>query len=523
MPKKIAIVEIAFLIAIVLIITRIIYLGFTQSKNIINQDLIKGRGTILDRNGRPLAITYRVMSVYTDPSSLGEKEKNYITDGLSKILGINREEIYAKLNKNSKFVWLYREIPDNKKVDILKLSDEFYKKFSKNGLHIFEETTRKYPLGEKISTVIGKVGEGNRGLSGIEFSLESVLTENGGENVKVTLSIDKYVQEIAYLEIEKAVTEFSAELGIAIVASKNGEILAMVDYPSFNPYDNVFPFNSRAISYILEPGSVMKLASIAFALANYPGIYNKTYLCEGNVNLFGHIIKEKAHGVVSLDDIIAYSCNVGMIKIAEDFNPEDFYKFLVRLGFGEKVGVGIPGEEKGILRQPVYWNAISKYMISIGQEIGVTPIQLLKFALEIANDGKMIQPKLIKNIFFSDGSMREKFYIEGDQVFNSDIAKLLKFYMKSVITRGTGKLAKIDGIEVIGKTGTGQIVNPMGGYFKDRYNSVFIGMLPYDDPKLIGIVILVNPKREKQAGLSAAPTFSSLVSKILAYDRSLLK
>ncbi|MGB9622077.1 MAG: peptidoglycan D,D-transpeptidase FtsI family protein, partial [Brevinematia bacterium] len=468
--------------------------------------------------------SYKTLSIWANPQTLSEIEKRYLTKLLENLLPNQKEKILNKFNEKSSFVWISRKIPESQFGLINEITNNFYSKFGKKGIFLIEEYVRRYPLGQVASPVIGSVDIDNRGLSGIEYSFDDILLEKNNESGKIYLTIDRYIQEITYTELEKNVKALEADLGIAIFAKKDGEILAIADYPSYDPNDlKSIPINSKAVSYIFEPGSVMKLASASLALKRDPEILNKYFRCDGEIEIFNHKIKEAPHGDVKIGDIIAYSCNVGMLKIASEFQDNDLFFFLRTLGFGDKTYIGIPGEEKGILRPYNEWSLLSKYMISIGQEIGVTAIQLLKMGLIIANDGRKVNPKLVKKIILPSGNKKDIFYEEGKEIIPQEIAKKIKEFSRRTVIYGTGKLAEIENIEIGGKTGTGQIYNPSGGYHKDQYNSVFLGFVPYNNPQLIGIVVIINPKKSKQGGQSAAPTFREILKKILAYQPSIIQ
>ncbi len=526
MSKRLTIITYIFLAIMVLITIRITYLIFTQTQSYKKPERISGnRGLIVDRNEKTLAISYKTFSIFCDPSILPESEKEFIAIALSKAINQKPDEILSKLRKNSRFIWIARKIPEEYIADLSNTITNINSRLSRGRLELEYEFIRRYPLGEKASGIVGTVGIDNQGLSGIEFSFDDILREKNGTVGKIVLSIDKYIQEIAHIELAKSVEEFGAEMGIVIIANKKGEILAMSDYPSHNPYSlSTTPSSSKAVNYIIEPGSVMKIPSIALAISKEPSITNNKYECTGKIRLFDHTIVEPKHGIVSPEQIIAYSCNIGMIKISETYQPNELYFFLKSLGFGEKTFIGLPGEEKGILKDYKQWSGITKQMISIGQEIGVTGIQLLKMGLIIANDGILVNPKLIKFIVLPNGEIKKINYNDGIRIIPEYAVETIKSFMRKSVEYGTSKLAEIEGLEIGGKTGTGQIFDiSTRKYFKDKYNSVFLGLLPYKNTKLIGLVILVNPQKQKQGGLSAAPTLKRILEKIIAYDPSLIQ
>ncbi len=524
MNKRILVVFYIFLVLVLVVVVRVVYLNFSSIVSSAPKRSSGDRGEIFDRNGNVLAVSYKTFSLGVDSSKISDVEGKYIAKVVSHSLGLKYDDVVKKFNKGSRFVWLVRKVPENKVGDIIRITNDFESVFGKKVLVVVEEYVRRYPLGEKASTVVGSVNVDNEGISGFEYSFNDVLFEKERKKGRLYLTIDKYIQEITYLELMKSVKEFEADLGFAVFATKEGEILSMVDYPSFDPNNlSVIPFSSRVVSYVIEPGSVMKLASMSFALSFVRGIENFYYNCDGVIRIYGHLIREKAHGKVSLEDIIAYSCNVGMLRVIENFDDRSFYYFLRSLGFGDKTSVGLPGEEKGILRPFSDWSGISKYMIGIGQEIGVTGIQLLRMGLVIANNGFNVYPKIVKEIVLPSGDRKYIRYSEEMRVINSDVTRKIMKYMRSAVEYGTGKLAGVKFVDVAGKTGTGQIYNPSGGYYKDSYNAVFLGIALKGEAKLVGVVVLVNPKRLKQGGMSAAPTFRSILEKIVSYNPYLIQ
>ncbi|MCX8029749.1 MAG: penicillin-binding protein 2 [Brevinematales bacterium] len=520
MSKRIWILFSVFLVAVAIVAVRLITLMIPTTLTDKTRSKTTGnRGILFDRNKNILAVSYKGFSAWVNPKELSSYEKKYLSELVTKYFNINKDIITERLNKNSNFSWIVRRLSEDKIKKLIALTNEFQEKFNKNSIKIVEEYTRSYPLLEKASTVVGTVNVDNEGISGIEYSFNDILLENNNKSGNITLTIDKYIQEIAYIELSKSVKELEADLGMAIFSKKDGEIIAIVDYPSFDP-NNItkIPFTSRGVSYIVEPGSVMKLASMALILEKFPEIEKQKYICNGIVKVYNHTIREQAHGIVQTSSIIAHSCNVGMLQLADKLNENELYFFLRSLGFGEKTMLGLPGEETGILRPFNEWSRLSKYMLSIGQEIGVSAIQLLKLGLIIANDGININPRLIKEVVLPDGSTKDIVTSQGVRIMSSYVANKIRKYSRDSVEYGTSKLAEIKGLYVGGKTGTGQIYNPKGGYYKDQYNAVFLGFAPYNDPKIIGVVILVNPKKLKQGGTSSAPTFRRIVEKIIAYN-----
>jgi cell division protein FtsI/penicillin-binding protein 2 len=341
----------------------------------------------------------------------------------------------------------------------------------------------------------------------------------------VYTSLDADLSTIAYDELKNAILVNQAESGSAAILSlEDKSILALVNYPSFDPNNikNITTENlkSLATSFIYEPGSVMKQFSAAFALDKgiaAPG--SPVFYCSGAVTIADHDFTcDAAHGRVDLSTIIQKSCNVGMVQLADSFKKIEFYSFLSKFGFGRPVSIPLSDSETGILRPFEKWSGLSKYMISIGQEIGVTTAQLLTAASIIGNEGVYHAPQLVIKI---ENSQKSNVYIPDNttyQVITKDTSeKLLKMMTTVVSENGTALSAKIEGISIAGKTGTGQIARKDGtGYYSDLFNSVFMGYIPSENPRFVVVIAIHKPKGDKHTGgLVAAPTFAGIVRRMI--------
>jgi cell division protein FtsI/penicillin-binding protein 2 len=387
-------------------------------------------------------------------------------------------------------------------------------------LGIINEEGRFYSSAA-VAHIIGVVGIDNTGLSGLELSMNSYLSK--GYTVCTTL--DSELSSIVFDELKNGIIDNKAEYGsVVIVDNSTMEILSIVSFPSYDPNNlkSTTPLNlqSRANSSIFEPGSVMKQFSAAFAIENkYATPTYPVYDCPGFATIDDQTFScERAHGKVDLTAIIQKSCNVGMVQLADSFGKHDFYNFLKKFGFGESIHLPLSENSSGILRSPGKWSILSKYMISIGQEIGVTALQLSVASSVIANEGIYKTPVLIRSIIDEKGSNIYNPDMRSYRVISSETSSELLSMMEKVVSEnGTAIKAKIEGVTIAGKTGTGQIAKEKGaGYYTDLFNAVFIGYVPSIRPKYTVVVVISKPHGDYHSGgLVAAPVFANIIRRMI--------
>ncbi|MFH1710420.1 MAG: penicillin-binding transpeptidase domain-containing protein [bacterium] len=509
--------------------------SFEQSLRIIT--LSPDRGDIYDRNGSLLATSINAFSVFANPSEI--RNKFEAADAISKILKENRSAILQKLNSGKRFIWIKRKIeePLARKIREKKLQ----------GIVLLPEPKRVYPKGRLASQVIGFVGMDNQGLSGIEISYEKYLKGEGGSliterdprgreiltsNLRVlksptngmnlTLTIDESIQYKAETEIRKAVENFHASSGSVIVMDiKSGEILALASYPDIDPneyqkYKPIF-WNNRAVTDVYEPGSTFKLVTVASAIEE--GVISKDtkVYCPDSIELGGRTI-QNSHKLkfdtkdLSIKDILRESINTGAVQIALKLGKEKFYRRIKAFGFGDYTDVGLFGESRGILNDEALWNKPDIGMISFGQSIAVTPVQFISCLAAIANGGTKMRPRLVKKIEGDDAGFLKVFTPEskGQAVSRKTAGDMLEL-CEDVVENGTGRLAKIPGFRVGGKTGTAQKPRPGGiGYMAGHYISSFIGFTPMDDPRVAVLVVVDDPTPVYWGERVAAPVFKQV-------------
>lgn len=507
--------------------------------------LAADRGDIFDCVGRLLATSIDTYSIYIVPSQI--KNKGSMARKLSRILGMRYIDVINKMYKKKPFVWLKRKADKEKasRIRAAKLP----------GVYMLSEKKRIYPKGALASQVLGFVGIDNHGLSGIELGFEKYLKGEEGKiitesdprgreilgatgrqlqaqtlGLNIYLTIDETIQYIAEREIEAAVAKYRANSGTVIVMdAKSGEILALASKPDFDPnlYQNYNPrrWHPRVVGNVYEPGSTFKLITVASALNEQVISPDTRIYCPDRLEVGGRWVRnshtfEAESKNMKPEEILAYSVNTGAAQIGIKLGPERLMKYIKAFGFGKEMRIGLPGESRGIVRETKDWSKPDIGMISFGQGIAVTPLQLASAVCVIANDGRMIKPILVKRIEAVDGStVKVIAKKELGQVISPKVARKLRGMMEEVILRGTGKLAKIKGFRIGGKTGTAEKVKPGGkGYWHGHYIPSFVGIAPLSDPKIVVLVVIDDPKGRIFWGERvAAPVFKTVTEETLRY------
>jgi len=508
-----------------------------------NQRLIKiipKRGFIYDCKGRILASSILRDSIYFIPPDEEPKfEQIKKIDMIKEIVPLSEIElkrIKRRIEQEKSFIWIKRKVDEEKAEKI--------KNMNIKGIYFEKEYRRFYPQKNLASHVLGGVNIDEHGLNGVERQYDSQLFGKSGTAIilidarrrryqlrvlkkpvpgkSIVLTIDEIIQYIAEEELENTVKEFQADSGWIIIMNPwTGEILAMANYPSYNV--NFYPTSpslerNNCISYIYEPGSTFKIISIAAALQEEVVNENDIFDCEGGrIFISGIKIEDyRRFSLLSLPEIIYYSSNVGAIKIGLRLGKERLYRYLKSFGFGEKTGIDLPGEEDGILRNIKKWSSISVGEISIGYEIGVTAIQMLRAISALANGGYLVTPRVVKKIISSNGEESISL-IPPRKILVKEVARKMAQFMEGVVEFGTGRQAKIIGYRIAGKTGTTQKLNNFNEYSRDLHISSFVGFAPANDPVFSMIVVINEPKGKYYGGQVAAPCFREVAKKVLRY------
>lgn len=482
------------------------------------------RGMITDRNGESLAISTPVNSIWAVPRKV--MDSGLTRDRLAEYLQIDEDELTSLLKDRvgRQFVYLKRRVAPVLAEQVMLLDIP--------GISLQREYRRYYPAGEVTSHVLGFTNIDDSGQEGIELAYDSWLKGSPGskrvlkdrlgrviENIEsittpdtgneLVLAIDRRVQYLAYRELKTTVNHYKARAGTLVMLDvKTGEIIALVGQPSYNPNNRTglksSNYRNRALTDVFEPGSTLKPFTIATALES--GLYDIKTTIDTRPGFFkvgGHTIRDhNDYGVIDLTTIIKKSSNIGVSKIALSLEPLDVWSTLTKVGFGQITGSGFPGESSGYLNPYNNWSEIEQATLSFGYGISVTALQLAQAYMPFATDGMMLPVSFLK--------VTEP--VNGTQVFSAKVAKQVRAMLQIVVEPGgTGQKASIEGYRIAGKTGTVR-KTVVGGYSEDRYLSLFAGMAPASNPRLIAVVIIDEPQGDYYGGLVAAPVFSNVMA-----------
>jgi cell division protein FtsI (penicillin-binding protein 3) len=480
------------------------------------------RGNILDRNGEPLAVSTPVDSVWVNPKELLQAPEDIAP--LAAVLGVEADAIERRLTQRSarEFVWLRRRLHPDVALEIDGLD--------LHGVFLQKEYRRFYPAGEVASHVIGFTNIDDMGQEGLELAyndwlqgkpgLKRVIRDRLGRTIeqvemvheavpgqRLSLTIDRRLQYLAYRELKRTVLKHGARSGsVVLLDIPTGEVLAMVNQPSYNPNHPDFDtggLRNRAITDVFEPGSVMKPFVIASALET--GEYTPTTpinTTPGTINISGHTISDhRNYGPIDVTRIITKSSNVGATKIALSLTPEHMWGTYNRFGFGDVTGTGFPGESAGVLRNHQRWRRVEQATLSYGYGLSVTVLQLAEAFAALADDGRLRRPSLIQ------GATNP-----ATSILDPGIARQVAAMLETVTgPEGTGKRARVANYRVSGKTGTSRKASASG--YASRYIASFAGFAPSSNPRLVCIVVINDPSgSEYYGGLVAAPLFSTVMT-----------
>lgn len=522
---RIRIILILIVLITISIFIRIVYLSYkkTEDYNILESgDFIFKRGNILDKNGRILATSDELESLYAN--SKETKSINEASKKISEILNISQDYIINKLNEKKNFVWIKRQITPQqaKQIELLKIK----------GFKLKKEYKRFYPNKNLASHILGFCNIDGRGVEGIEKSMDKYLipafskqnyslNENDPEGSNIVLTIDSNIQAISEMIMKQSVINFKATFGsLILLDGLTGEILSLANYPDFNPnsyneYDQV-NFRNQAIFHQFEPGSVFKIFSISALLDNNLINASDFFFCDG-VYINGDV-KVKCtgiHGSVNYQGILKYSCNDGMLQAAENIKDIDLYHYLKLFGFGARTSINLPGEQPGILRPIENWSSRSMFAIPIGQEISVNSLQIVRAATTFVNDGIMIEPYIVKKITdYNNNVIRSFGRTEIRRVINKGVSnKILLAMQKSTEPGGTVDDLVVEDIGFAAKSGTAEIYDVgLRDYSKTDFTSSLLTIFPLNNPRYILYIVFSKPKSEiKWGGVLGAETANNLL------------
>lgn len=502
------------------------------------------RGVILDRKMREMASNMETASLYAVPSKM-EDTRN-IARAISAVTRISSKRLNMDLlkKKNKDFIWIDRRMDVETAREVRKLLD----KMNYKSLGFIPETKRYYPKGRTASHLLGFTNIDNKGISGLELMYNDYLkgeasrvsmgTDARGNrlsrNIKdaisgnnLLLTIDEGIQHIVERELTAAMEEWKAKAAVAIMMDPmTGEILAMANQPTYDPNfagnSRDFARRNRAITDLFEPGSTLKSVLAAAAIEEGAvDLEDEFDVSLGYIEVGGKRIRDiHKFEILNFKEIIQRSSNVGAVRIGLELGAKRYYKYIRSFGFGEKTGIDYPGEVRGLLRKTGDWSGTSLAALSIGQEIGVTPLQILRAYSVIANGGSLVRPYIVSDIISPEGKIIRSVKPEIQRrVISRLTASKIKDILKTVVEEGgTATKADIRGNPVAGKTGTAQIFDHKAGrYARNRHVSSFVGFVPADSPRVALIVVVYEPKGSSYGGVVAAPVFRKIVEQTFAY------
>ncbi len=492
------------------------------------------RGAMFDRAGEPLALSMESQSVYARPHRI--QDPNQLSRGLAQILNLKVAEVKQKVVAEKPFVWIKRQVSSSEAEKIQALNAD--------GIGMFYEPNRHYPQGPLAGQLLGFVGRDSEGLEGLELKYNEYIRGETGSSVAerdalgrrvlvqgvkglhippgsdIHLALDSSIQHIAEKELEASIAKYRAKAGVAILVEPfTGEVLALANYPSFNPNnyakESAGQRRNRAVTDSFEPGSTFKTILAAAALEE--GVVGKDdlFYCEmGKYSYAGRVIHDThPHGWLSFSKILQVSSNIGFTKVAEKLKKDRYFKYIEKFGFGHDTGIDVPGEVAGLVRKPETWSAIDLATHAFGQGVSTTPMQLVMAYAAVANGGFLMRPYVTRRVVSPQGeTLFENQPHVVRRVVSEKTAKLLASMLQDVTNEGgTGTMANIEGFDVAGKTGTAQKADPVhGGYATKKRVASFVGFVPANNPRLVALVLIDEPEVNVYGGVVAAPVFRNI-------------
>lgn len=493
------------------------------------------RADILDRNLQELAMSASVDSCFAVPSEIADPA--LVAQLLAPVLNTSTDDIQTRLAGSHSFVWLARKLSPATAARIEELN--------LRGIYFQKEDQRFYPKRDLAAPVLGYVDLDEKGIGGIEYELDSSIRSKPGrmmiladahsrwfdstekkpaDGASVILTLDENIQFIVERELAAAIRQTHAMAGTVIVQDpSNGEILGMASWPTFNPNA---PGDSkpearmnRAVGALYEPGSVFKIVTLSAAIDQGLVKPDDVVDCQmGAIYIAGHRIRDhKAYGNLTVAQILMYSSDVGAIKVGLRLGAPKFYDYIKAYGFGSLTGIDLPGENRGLLRRLENWTPVSVGSISMGQEIGVTPVQIVTAMSVIANGGLLYRPHVVHALRQASQETDPE-QPAPRRVIQPTTAATMRAMLEGVVLNGTGKMAQLDGYTSAGKTGTAQKIDPATGrYSATQLIASFVGFAPINNPALTILVQLDSPVGPHEGGSVAAPVFKRIAEQVLAY------
>lgn len=522
------------------------------------RDIKAARGRIIDATGKILATNKSVCTISVIHSQIDEPEK--VIAALQKELGLTEEEVRKRVEKVSSI--------ERVKTNVDKETGDRIRAYGLSGIKVDEDYKRYYPLDTMASTVLGFTGADNQGILGLEVKYDSYLQGTSGKILTLTdargieienagetrlepvngydlyISMDSNIQQYCEQAAEKAYIKKQAdEVSVIVMNPQNGELMAMVNYPEFNlnePFTLIEEmgadgtesadkkqellnrmWRNPCISDTYEPGSTFKIITAAAALEEGVVSLTDQFYCPGYKLVEDRRIrcaKTSGHGAETFETGIMNSCNLVFIELGERLGVENYYKYFKQFGLTQKTGIDLPGEAATIMHKQENVGPVELATISFGQSFQITPIQLVTTVSSIINGGTRITPHFGVEVRETDGTLVETFsYDKREEICSGETSETMQYLLEKVVSEGGGKNAKIEGYAIGGKTATSQTL-PRSEH---RYISSFLGFAPADDPKVLVIAIINNPKGTYYGGLIAAPVVKEIMENILPYlDKS---
>ncbi len=494
-----------------------------------------GRGAIYDRNGKILAINMEVPSLFGAPKYVADPRGTAAR--LGRVLNTDARQLEARLKSGRDFVWLERHLAPEKAQRL--------QGFSLAGVGVVPEGRRFYPKGAMLANLLGFANIDNEGLEGLERRYDAQLRGERGRLIverdalggavfpkglnyvapspgkDLVLTIDEVIQYVAEQELDEAVTRTRAMSGAVIVVEpKTGALLALAVRPTFDPNApraDANRWRNRTITDSYEPGSTFKLITGVAALEER--LFSPSEFIYGEDGRFvveNTVVRDHhKHGWMTFAEVLQKSSNIGIIKVAQRLGPEKLAWYVNAFGFGQKTEVDLNGEQRGLTKELPEWGRRTLASIAMGQEIGVTPLQLVMAASAIANGGWLMRPYVVSAIKSPTGETLASFGpVVRRRPISGESARTMTDILRGVVMPGgTGMLAVVPGYNVAGKTGTAQKIDPLtGAYSATLVVSSFVGFLPVEDPKLAILVVVDEPKTEQWGGTVAAPVFQRIAA-----------
>ncbi|MCX5702419.1 MAG: penicillin-binding transpeptidase domain-containing protein [Candidatus Omnitrophica bacterium] len=504
--------------------------GIAKKQHNLFLELEPRRGTIFDSNLKPQAVNISVDSLFASPNEIADKDKEKIIRQLIPLLNVGYGYLKERLYRKKSFIWLARKMDPVLAGKIKNLNIK--------GLDFIKESKRFFPNGYLASHILGFSDLDNIGLEGAELYYDKYLKGEAGwavylkdarqkkldlwnkmvlpkDGYDLVLTIDEVIQYIAERELDKVYNTYHAKgASIIVMDPHTGAILALANRPTFdlNEYSNVDKESrrNRSVCDLFEPGSVFKIVTLSAALEENKVSEEDKFFCEnGTYRVSNHILHDHSpHGWLTFREVIEQSSNIGTTKVAQILGNETIYRYLRLFGFGSKLGIDLPGEIIGMVRIPRLWSKISIAAVPIGQEIGVTTLQLVAAISAIANGGQLMKPYIVSEIRDKFGQTIKSFApVMINKVISLDTAARAKKILAGAIENGTGKLAKVPGFSAAGKTGTAQKLETGGVYSHNKFIASFIGFVPVEEPVIAIVVTVDEPHPYYFGGVVAAPVF----------------